>query len=248
VQRWRRYGADRAFVVDAGGSPLGSVDLASGQIDLVEPEREDEVRHAVQAYLRSDSDDVVVPRPSAPPDGLTLADEDLLRQWLGAPIMLGGPGPGHGTSVRAQTDRLGDLGWTVAHDVRVGLQGSVCPHVVVGSPGVFTVRGAGLVVAQVELAGSVLLVDGAPSTLLRDAVFEARRVEALLAAAASVHVPVRPVVAVTGRLQVTRPGRGPLVLSADEVGDTLLALPTALRPGERLALSRAVSREQTWQR
>lgn len=246
VRRWRRYGADRAFVVDACGSPLGSVDLTSGQVDLVEPEHDGQVRRAVQAYLRGDGDEVIVPQQNASIEGLSLADEQLLRQWLGAPIMLGGPGRQSVQSVRAQLERLGDTGWTVVHQVPLGLQGSSCPHVLVGPSGVFTVRRIGRVGAQVEVDGAVLLVDGIASNTLRDAVFESRRIRSVLVGATSCRLRVRPVLAVTGQLVSTGPASGPLVVPASDVGDTLRRLEPTLRPVEQLALSRVVRRESTW--
>ena len=32
VRRWRRYGADRLFVTQETGAPVGSVDLQSGEV------------------------------------------------------------------------------------------------------------------------------------------------------------------------------------------------------------------------
>ncbi len=246
VRRWRRYGADRAFVVDACGSPLGSVDLTSGQVDLVEPEHDGQVRRAVQAYLRADGDEVFIPQQHSSVEGLTLADEQLLRQWLGAPIMLGGPGHQSVQSVRAQLERLGDSGWTVVHQVPLGLQGSSCPHVLVGPSGVFTVRRIGRVGAEVDVDSSVLLIDGVASNVLRDVVFEARRIRTVLVGATPCRLQVRPVLAVTGQLVTSHPTTGSFVVPASDVGDTLRRLEPTLRPVEQLALSRVVRRESTW--
>ncbi len=232
--------------MDACGSPLGSVDLTSGLVDLVEPEHEGQVRRAVQAYLRAEGDEVVVPQQHVAIEGLTVADEQLLRQWLGAPIMLGGPGHQVDQPVRAQLDRLGDTGWTVAHQVPVGLQGSSCPHVLVGPSGVFTVRRVGRVGALVEVDGAALVVDGVASNTLRDVVFEARRIRTVLVGATPCRVQVRPVLAVTGQLVTTGPASSPLVVPASEVGEVLRRLEPTLRPVEQLALARAVRRESTW--
>ena len=245
VRRWRRYGADRAFVVDSCGSHLGSVDLTSGEVDLVEPEHDGQVRHAVQVYLRADLDEVLVPQQRAPLDGFSPGDEQILRQWLGAPIMLGGPSHVFRT-VRAQLERLAEDGWTVVHQVPLGLQGSSCPHLVVGPPGVFTVRRVGRVGAQVEVDGAVLRIDGAPVTMLRDAVFEARRIRTLLVGDAPCRLHVRPVLAVTGDLTTTGASFGPLVVPACDVDTILHNLDRTLLPAERLALSRVVRRESTW--
>ncbi|GEM_PF-289711 len=93
VRRWRRYGADRLYVTADTGAPLGSVDLATGQVALealpgassaaagagASPGAPaaagdllaEAVRRAAQAYLRADLPEVVVPvaelvRPPAP--------------------------------------------------------------------------------------------------------------------------------------------------------------------------------------
>ncbi|MCG7288352.1 hypothetical protein MHY85_20570, partial [Cellulomonas sp. ACRRI] len=68
VRRWRRYGADRLYVTAETGAPLGSVDLATGQV-AVEADAaalegdglEQAVRGAAQAYLRADVPELVVP-------------------------------------------------------------------------------------------------------------------------------------------------------------------------------------------
>jgi len=246
VRRWRRYGADRAFVVDSCGAHLGSVDLASGKVDSVEPCHDHQVRRAVQEYLRTDADEVVIAHHRSPLEGFTLADEQILRGWLDTPIMLGGPAPGC-LSVRTQLEQLRDTGWTVAHHVPLGLQGSTCPHVLVGPSGVFTVRRIGRVGAQVEVDGAVLLIDGTPVTTLRDAVFECRRIRSLLVGCVPSRVQVRPVLAVTGDLVTTgEPGRT-LVLAAQDVGGALRRLDRTLGPFEQLALARQV-RHQGWGR
>lgn len=80
VRRWRRYGADRLYVTADTGAPLGSVDLATGQVALealpgassvttpasgtpgaASDLLAEAVRRAAQAYLRADLPEVVVP-------------------------------------------------------------------------------------------------------------------------------------------------------------------------------------------
>ncbi|VTR75335.1 hypothetical protein CHMI_00079 [Cellulomonas hominis] len=75
VRRWRRYGADRLYVTAETGAPLGSVDLATGQVDveadalpLEGPGLEDAVRAAAQAYLRADVPELVVATADVLPD------------------------------------------------------------------------------------------------------------------------------------------------------------------------------------
>ncbi|MCL2423996.1 MAG: NERD domain-containing protein, partial [Micrococcales bacterium] len=187
----------------------------------------------------------VIPQQRPPGDGFTVADEKILREWLGAPIMLGGPVPGF-RSVRAQLERLKTAGWTVAHQVPLGLQGSACPHLLVGPPGVFSVRRIGRVGAQVEVDGAAVVIDGLPVNVLRDAVFESRRIRALLVGDALCRVQVRPVLAVTGDLTTSGERQGPLILPASQVGATLHALQPELGPFEQLALARLARRDSTW--
>ena len=75
VRRWRRYGADRLYVTAETGAPLGSVDLATGQVaveaDVAALEGdglEQAVRGAAQAYLRADVPELVVPAAQVVPD------------------------------------------------------------------------------------------------------------------------------------------------------------------------------------
>jgi len=75
VRRWRRYGADRLYVTAETGAPLGSVDLATGQVAVeadaaaLEGEGlEQAVRGAAQAYLRADVPELVVPAAEVVPE------------------------------------------------------------------------------------------------------------------------------------------------------------------------------------
>lgn len=97
VRRWRRYGADRLYVTADTGAPLGSVDLATGQVALTAPRGgggadaaggaaagvvlAEAVRRAAQAYLRSDLPEVVVPVAEliAPPAPVAGVAETRLR-------------------------------------------------------------------------------------------------------------------------------------------------------------------------
>lgn len=83
VRRWRRYGADRLYVTAETGAPLGSVDLATGQVAVeadaaaLEGEGlEQAVRGAAQAYLRADVPELVVPTADVLPDEEPLPDPE----------------------------------------------------------------------------------------------------------------------------------------------------------------------------
>ncbi|WP_454049772.1 NERD domain-containing protein [Cellulomonas sp. Marseille-Q8402] len=74
VRRWRRYGADRLYVTADTGAPLGSVDLATGEVALEADAAalegsglEEAVRGAAQAYLRADLPELVLPASAVLP-------------------------------------------------------------------------------------------------------------------------------------------------------------------------------------
>jgi hypothetical protein len=250
VHRWQRYGADRIYVVSPLGAPLGSVDLETGAVDVTEDGDELSVRRAAQAFLRADVTELAVPTQRSGTVGLNEQDEAMLAEWLGAPsaapparsrLLAGTP---------ARLDQLGDLGWTVLHDVPIGLQGSVCEHLVVGPPGVLVLSDRGRVDRSVDLDGQVLLVGGDRTSHVRAAVLQARRVAALLRAAGAIEVQVRPVISVAGTFRCSPPRRaaGPLVLPRADLVNGLRALPELLTPGAVSAVARVARRAETWPR
>jgi hypothetical protein len=87
VRRWRRYGADRLYVTADTGAPLGSVDLATGEVALEADAAalegsglEEAVRGAAQAYLRADLPELVLPASAVlPPEEPSAAVEPDAR-------------------------------------------------------------------------------------------------------------------------------------------------------------------------
>ncbi len=247
VRRWRRYGADRLYVVAPTGEPMGSVDLVSGQVVVEDAADEHAVRRAAQEYLRADVPELAVPRQRGGPEGLSPADEELLAAWLGEVGSTTPPRTRREWTTRARLDRLGDTGWTVLHDVRIGLQGSTCQHVAIGPPGAFTITEHGRTEQVVRQDGGTLLVDGEPTSVLRDAALQARRVQRLLRDAGSIQVRVRAVVGV-GRLDPTsrvRPG-APLVVPRRDLPGVLHALPPVLSTAELAVVAKVSRRATTW--
>lgn len=246
VRRWRRYGADRLYVVSATGAPMGSVDLASGEVDVADLRDEQDVRRAAQEYLRSDVAELALPTQRTGTEGLSAVDSEMLAGWLGEPTP--DARSRREDTTRQRLDRLGDRGWTVLHDVPVGLQGSVCEHLVLGPTGLFALSDRGRADARVALDGQVLLIDGEPTSQVRVAVMQARRVADLLRAATGVAVQVRPVLAVAGRFDHQPYPRvtGPLVLARGDIPGALLNLPEVLTPGAMSAIARAARRADTW--
>ncbi|MBD8057561.1 NERD domain-containing protein [Cellulomonas sp. JH27-2] len=254
VRRWRRYGADRLFVTQETGAPVGSVDLQSGEVVVDDPVLEDRLRKAAQAYLRSDVAELVMP-VTAPSPTLAPADQAALEAWLGnedrdAPEVRQARAE-RGSPLRARLERLHVEGWQVVHDVPLGRQGSHVAHLLVGPGGIFTVAEHRLPGQHVRLEGRVIEVDGQARPYVRNARLEAERVHALLVAAGCASITVRSVVVVQGELEVA--GRqdplGPvLVVPRHVVPAVFRAMPAALDPTRVAALAHVARQRVTWSR
>ncbi len=246
VRRWQRYGSDRLYVQDAGRL-VGTVNLIDGQVEAACADDEGLVRHAAAQFLRSDVPELLLPTQRAGLDdaGLTPADEVVLAAWLGGdrpPVALHRAG-----SLAARLDQLADEGWTVLHDVPVGLQGQLLGHLLVGAAGVFTVTERGDLGVSSRVEGQVLVEDGRPVPAVRTAVLEARRVRYLLLTAGCVDADVRPVVVVRGGLEgeiVQLPHA--TVASRADMPHLFRRSPERLTPAAVAALSRAAARTSTW--
>lgn len=248
VRRWRRYGADRLYVTAETGAPLGSVDLVTGAVDIGGDRTADSaelveaaVRQAVQAYLRADLPELVLPAAAV---DVAAADETAPARPRGRRARYDGEQPaeaeqrtaadtaqGHRgrhcahdlvtphPEGRAETrdltetlcdrvDRLALDGWHVLHDVPVGRQGSVVPHLLVGPPGAFAVAERAPHPERPEvftLDGRYLSADGQGVTDLRDVRLTAARAGSLLRTAVGSPVPVRGVLVVYGTVDVLVP-------------------------------------------
>jgi hypothetical protein len=258
VRRWRRYGADRLFVTQETGAPVGSVDLQSGEVVVEHPALEAGVRQAAQAYLRSDvrtdTGALVLPVPATPTDALDALDQAALEAWLGSvsrdttelPVYRGE----RGSSVRTRLSRLVDEGWQVLHDVPVGRQGTLLQNLVVGPGGILTVTEKDLTGSHVVVEGRVMTVDGEPVPYLRDARLEAARVQAALLAAAASGVSVRAVLVVQGQMDVRSPGSHDdvLVVPRSEVPSVFRLMAPRLGADRAAAIATLAGRRTTWSR
>lgn len=254
VRRWRRYGADRLFVTQETGAPVGSVDLQSGEVVVDDPILEDRLRRAAQEYLRADVAELVLPVPATPGDDLGSADQAALEAWLGndrdvvdadqARVERGSP-------LRARLERLAAEGWQVVHDVPLGRQGSLVAHLLLGPGGIFTIAEHRLTGHSVRLDGRVLEVDGTAVRYLRDARLEAQRTHALLVAAGCASITVRSIVVVQGELEVLGrqdPLAPTLVVPRHVVPAVFRAMPTTLEPARVAALATVARQRLTWAR
>jgi len=111
VRRWRRYGADRLYVTQDSGRPVGSVDLQSGEVVAADPGMENELRRAAQEFLRADVTELVLPATTV------RAQEDLRRldaaieEWLGKSVLATGSAAQRGSSVAQRLDRCTTCRW-----------------------------------------------------------------------------------------------------------------------------------------
>src|SRR6478736_1791234 len=269
VRRWRRYGADRLYVTAETGAPLGSVDLATGQVAVeadaaaLEGEGlEQAVRGAAQAYLRADVPELVVPAtdvlpgdepqpdPAPRPRGRR-ARRDAAPEPLPAPDGPEAPAPrGVHESLCDRLDRLMLDGWHVLHDVPVGRQGSVVAHLLVGPPGAFAVAERPAAASGPErlvLDSRHLSADGHGVADLRDVRLTGARAGSLLRAAVGSPVAVRGVLVVHGTVEVLAPSPyDALVLPDADVPDVFAAMPARWSPGRVDAVAAIARRRSTW--
>ncbi|MGN8244817.1 nuclease-related domain-containing protein [Cellulomonas soli] len=250
VRRWRRYGADRLFVTESTGARAGSVDLQSGEVVVDEPHLESMLRRAVQAYLRSDVTELVLPLPG-PRDALDALDEAAMRAWLGpdgAPELDADRRERmeRGNPVGVRLDRLAEEGWQALHDVPLGRQGTVVEHLLVGPGGIFTICERRHPGQRVCVEGRRIEVDGRPVPYLRDARLEAARVQGLLHASGVAAVTVRGMVVLQGELELSQEPRtqDAVAVSRQDVPAVFRQMPTRLDP-DRVAAITAIARQRT---
>ncbi|WP_026075322.1 nuclease-related domain-containing protein [Cellulomonas massiliensis] len=250
VRRWQRYGADRLFVTQETGAPIGSVDLQSGEVVVADPSLEDRLRRAAQAWLRADVPELVLEVPQQATLG-PLDDEEraALEAWLGpqgdetAPAGVRVRAP-----LRARLDGLEADGWQVVHDVPLGRQGTTVDHLLIGPGGLFTVRERSHQGRVVHVEGRSMLVDGEPVAWLRDARLEAERIQGLLTSMGVSGVRVRPVLVVGGQIEypegcTDRPVVGPAAVPA-----LFRAMPARLDGPRVTSLAKLARRRTTWTR
>ncbi len=243
VRRWRRYGADRLYVTHENGSPVGSVDLQSGDVAAAHPDQEGAVRRAAQEYLRSDVAELVLPVQRSYATQTELGE---LEEWLGE--LPDARVPGRASSIAERLDRLADEGWETLHDVPLGRQGACVEHLVIGPGGLFTVTERRHPGEQVRARGRAMTVDGRPVAYLRDTRLEAGCTQDRLIAAGCAQIHVRAVLVLQGELDldvVTGPN-DPLVVARHEVPGLFRRMPVALDARQVPALAMVARRPATW--
>ncbi|MCU1413562.1 MAG: hypothetical protein JWN80_902 [Microbacteriaceae bacterium] len=149
--------------------------------------------------------------------------------------------------VGALLSRLGDA-FTVLHAVPVGDGDSDIDHVVIGPPGIFTIKTKNLAGRKVLAAGNSVLVDGQQTDFVRNSLFEARRASELIRRASGGVVNVTPLIVVVGVETVTS-GAKPAavtVLPASRLLGFLKHEPLVLRPEAVAYYLHAAQDRATW--
>jgi hypothetical protein len=147
-------------------------------------------------------------------------------------------------------DRLVLEGWHVLHDVPVGRQGSVVPHLLVGPQGAFAVaERAPLPEGQEHftLDGRYLSADGQGVSDLRDVRLTAARAGSLLRTAVGSPVPVRGVLVVHGPVDVLVPSPyDALVVRERQVPDLFTSMTPRWSRSRVDAVAAVARRRTTW--
>lgn len=249
VRRWRRYGADRLYVTHENGLPMGFVDLSSGEVSAADPLREGDVRRAVQAYLRHDVAELVLPVQRADsPEAAFLAAQPSLEAWLGQVPPSDEPTGERASTVRDRLDRLAAEGWEAVHDVPLGRQGTRLEHLLIGPGGLFTVTERAHPGQAVLARGRAMTVAGRPVAYLRNSRLEAVRTQDKLLAAGCAQIHVRAVLVLSGELDldVVVSPNDPLVVARHEVPGLFRRMPPALDERRVRAIARIARRATTW--
>jgi hypothetical protein len=183
VERWKRYGHDRAYVRVAG-EKAGYRDLRTGAVECGDPRLVEVLTRATDHLLH---------RPAMPPPPYTPRHA---RQEVEAPSE---------SAVDAEAEneiaeRLGKLpaGWRVLHELPVGDNGRDVDHVVIGPAGVFTVDAQDHPEATVWVRGETFRVNGRKQSCVRNCRIDAQHAAKLLSKAADTDVSVHGVIAVLG--------------------------------------------------
>ncbi len=247
VRRWRRYGADRLYVTQDSGRPVGSVDLQSGEVVAADPAMESELRRAAQEFLRADVAELVLPAATV------RAQEDLRRldaaveEWLGKSALAGSSAQ-RGSSVGQRLDRLAEEGWETVHDVPLGRQGTLVEHLLIGPGGLFTVTERRHPGERVRARGRTVTVSGRPVNYLRDSHLEAARTQDRLMAAGCAQIHVRGVLVLQGELDldVSIGPSDPLAVPRNEVPAVFRRMTPVLDDARVAALAKVARRRSTW--
>ena len=143
--------------------------------------------------------------------------------------------------------RLPD-GWHTFHDISVGDRGANIDHLVIGPGGVFTVNAKNLS-GEIRVTPRSILHNGHVTDFLPKARAEARRASALLSAAATSTVAVRPVLAILVDVWTIRERPDDIFVGAPfQARRWILGQPSALGPHDVIGVAAAAAKPETWLR
>lgn len=188
---------------------------------------------------------------SAAEGGRRLRVAELVRSRLARFLDLRAEAPAspNGANGRRVTGRwLGRLptGWHVFNDVPVGEAGTSVDHLVIGPPGVFTVRKK-VLTGKIWLGPKSVLHNRRRTDLLPRASAEARRASQFLSAAVGRPVEVRGALAILADDWTIRRRPVDIYVGATRgVKDWMLSQPVTLRAHEIAELAAAASKPGTW--
>jgi hypothetical protein len=271
VRRWRGHDRERLYVNDADTKEgVGYYDYQTGKLVVKDEERSYEVLETLRPFLGSEVPEALGAPIVGPPFS---RGNDLMHNKAGqaAAARAARPRPRGLQAVAARImrtrtqaasrevgakgeqfvgKRLGRLkndGWHVLPAVaRRG--GADIDHLVIGSPGVFTVNTKHHRGARIWVGDDVVKVDDVSQPYLRDSRHEAESAARVLSEAAGLDVRVTPVLAFVGAHSVQYgSGRGGVIVArGEDVDQVLRELPAVYSFQERERILAVARRAEIW--
>jgi hypothetical protein len=273
VKRWRGHGLERLYVNDTGTDPsdVGYYDCKTGKLVLKDESRSYEVLQALRPFLGSAVPEalrgLIVDAPLA-------RESDLSRNRAGDAIsaraaevgprgfqklvarLLGLRTEATSWEVGAKGERIVDKrlgalkrdGWQVIASV-VKRSGADIDHLVIGSPGVFTINTKHHRGARIWVGDYALKVNNMSQPYLRNSRHEAASAARILSSATGLDVKVTAVLAFVGAdsIKVSRTGPGDVLIArGEEIDHALREFPAAYSHQERERIYAVARRAEIW--
>jgi hypothetical protein len=234
VKRWRSHGLERLYVNDDDTMEgVGFYDYSTGRLVVKDEDRSEELLEVLRPFLGSTVPDAL--RDLITDGAAALSPKSDLLRNRGEQI------------VNKRLSRLKKDGWQVLPSV-VKRTGTDIDHVVIGSPGVFTVNTKHHRGARVWVGEHVIKVDNVKRPYLRNSQHEAESAAHVLTIAVGLDIRVTAVLAFVGAESITfgSSQAGVLVTRGEEIDQTLLDLPALYSFQERDRILAAARRAEIW--
>ena len=270
--RWRRFGHDRLYISDSGGSKIGYRDLKTG---LDHPEDESDrtlLARLADGYGAGARAPERVVEPQRPWVDLSLNQpgqgvraravaaraeapvRTTLARVLGVHTeerawRVGADGEDLVAAELARVSRKRS-GWTAIHAVPVGSKGSDIDHLVIGPGGVFSINAKHHKGADIWVGGETLLVNRTRHPYIRNSRHEAERASRLLSTAVGEPVVVHGLVVTVNAKSFTikrSPQPGVTVLYRKQLAPWLLRLGDSLDQDLLNRIWDVARRSTTWE-